>query len=438
MKTVLFLSVAIGISAVAWSQTQLDLHNQAKKIDFSNVSDTHPVQVGTVLPVSCTAGALFFKSNAPAGANLFGCTSANVWSILAGDGSGGVSNASQLAAALDCRAASANGIIYTCNSSGVVAYAAPLTLVFTPNMPSAGAVTLNVNNLGLKSILRADGNGVSAGELAAGIPYLLSFDGLAFRMIAEELESDGTGTITVNRGTMPRTIGVTANTFGQLNGSNQWQGNNDFSAGLMTLPQQTIGGLPPAVGNAGKVFVATDAVSASDCSAGGGAAIALCRSNGVSYSVLGGSGSSPEVMLYKTANQSLACNGAAQLIASYSIPAGALAVGDVVMLEAALDRSGGSTDAGMYVQFGGINFPQSGFSGGGGWVRGAWTVVSSNSEIGSGIALKGLGDTLGGDTYSNSSSVSIANSITVGVGVDSACSAGNIYRVQYFTVRRIR
>jgi hypothetical protein len=271
--------------------------------------------------------------------------------------------------------------------------------------------------------------------LAPGIPYLISFDGLAFRMIGEELESDGTGTITVNRGTMPRTFGVTSNIFGQVTGSNSWLGNNDFSSGLLILPQRTIGSMPPASSNPGKVFVATDAASTFDCSAGGGAAIALCRSNGASYSVLGGS---PETILYKTANQSLACNGTAQLIASYSIPAGTLAVGDVVILEAAMDRPSGSTDSGMYVQFGGVNFPQSTFTGGGGWVRGSWTVASSTSETGSGIALKGLGGALGGDSYSGTSSANIANSITVGAGIDSACLSGNTYRIQYFTVRRIQ
>ena len=43
---------------------------------------------GTALPGSCAVGQIFFKSDAPAGQNFYGCTSANTWSLL-GDGSGG-------------------------------------------------------------------------------------------------------------------------------------------------------------------------------------------------------------------------------------------------------------------------------------------------------------------------------------------------------------
>ena len=45
---------------------------------------TRPVKTGTVLPAQCAAGEMFFKSNAAAGANLYGCVAANTWAVQSG------------------------------------------------------------------------------------------------------------------------------------------------------------------------------------------------------------------------------------------------------------------------------------------------------------------------------------------------------------------
>jgi len=447
MVRLIVVGAALGAASSAWPQTQLDLRNQARNVDFSNASTTRPVKVGTVLPAACASGSLFFKSDAPQGSNLYGCTATNTWSVLTsgsgGSGGSGVSNASELASALACNPASNSGAAYSCTVAGVSSYGIPLTLILTPDVQSAGVATLNVNGLGARAILRPSANGLIGGELTVGSPYLLSFDGVAFRITGEQLESDGTGTITINRSTIPRTIGISPNVFGQLGGSNAWLGNNDFSSGHVVLPQLTVAALPSAGSNAGKVFVVTDGTSASDCTIGGGGAAALCRSTGTGYSALGGSGgsgggTSPETILYKATNITLACTGVAQFITTYTIPAGTMAVGDVVTVEAAMDRPVGTTDSGMYIQFGGVNFPQFGFLGGGSWIRSNWTVVSPTAEVGSGIAMKGIGGAFGGDSYSGTSNANIANPVLVGVGIDSSCTAGNSYRVQYLIVRRIR
>lgn len=76
MKPWLFLSLA---ASLAWAQTRVDLKSQSKNIDFSGATSVKPIPVGTVLPVTCGAGELFFKSNALAGENLFGCVAANTW-----------------------------------------------------------------------------------------------------------------------------------------------------------------------------------------------------------------------------------------------------------------------------------------------------------------------------------------------------------------------
>jgi hypothetical protein len=74
------------LAGFAFGQTQLDLRTQSKSVDFSSSPSTRPVQVGTTLPVSCQTGQLFFKSDAPAGSNLYGCTATNAWSAQSGSG----------------------------------------------------------------------------------------------------------------------------------------------------------------------------------------------------------------------------------------------------------------------------------------------------------------------------------------------------------------
>jgi len=81
----------------AWSQTQIDLQAQSRNVDFSSAATTRPLKSGTALPATCTAGEMFFLTNAAQGSNLYGCATANNWS-LEGGGSGGtpVQSASQL------------------------------------------------------------------------------------------------------------------------------------------------------------------------------------------------------------------------------------------------------------------------------------------------------------------------------------------------------
>jgi hypothetical protein len=74
----------LAASAFADAQTQLDLANQSKNVDFSGAISTKPAKAGTAIPASCTLGEAFFKTNAPAGQNLYGCTSTNTWTLMGG------------------------------------------------------------------------------------------------------------------------------------------------------------------------------------------------------------------------------------------------------------------------------------------------------------------------------------------------------------------
>jgi len=80
------LLVLLGAQSILDAQTLVDLRTQAKSVDFSAAASTKPSQTGTVLPVTCSVGAMFFNIAAPAGRNLFFCTAANVWTQMSGAG----------------------------------------------------------------------------------------------------------------------------------------------------------------------------------------------------------------------------------------------------------------------------------------------------------------------------------------------------------------
>ena len=69
-----------AILASAGGQTRVDLGTQGKNIDFSGVS-TKPFQAGTVLPSTCSVGQTYFKTDASAGQNFYGCTASDVWTV---------------------------------------------------------------------------------------------------------------------------------------------------------------------------------------------------------------------------------------------------------------------------------------------------------------------------------------------------------------------
>jgi len=94
------LSIVVLMAATEFAgaqTTQLDLASQSKNVDFSKFSSTKPAQVGSTIPSACSVGQIFFDSGAAAGQNLYGCTAANLWSLLGVAGSGGgAGTASQL------------------------------------------------------------------------------------------------------------------------------------------------------------------------------------------------------------------------------------------------------------------------------------------------------------------------------------------------------
>lgn len=95
-----------------WGQTLVDLRSQSKNVDFSAASSTRPTQTGTILPAVCQTGALFYKLDATAGQNLYGCTAPNLWTLESSGSSGGGSGTSNQAQ-LDCGVTRTAGNILT-------------------------------------------------------------------------------------------------------------------------------------------------------------------------------------------------------------------------------------------------------------------------------------------------------------------------------------
>lgn len=64
------------------------------------------------------------------------------------------------------------------------AYAVGMTIDFVPSATNTGACTINVNALGAKQILQADGSTPAAGMIVAGRVNTLKYDGTAFRVFS--------------------------------------------------------------------------------------------------------------------------------------------------------------------------------------------------------------------------------------------------------------
>ena len=83
MKRIFLTILLAGGAGTGHAQTRVDLRTQGKSIDFSDAVSTRPAKTGTTLPATCSPGELFFKTNAPEGNNLFGCTGAAQWKQMA-------------------------------------------------------------------------------------------------------------------------------------------------------------------------------------------------------------------------------------------------------------------------------------------------------------------------------------------------------------------
>lgn len=109
MKLLVFLLLAISASGQTLNTTP-NLVNLGA-IDASGASSTKPAKSGNTLPATCSINELFYKSNATAGQNIYGCTATNTWTLQSG---GSVSSVTSPANTLTC---STVGASVTCDTN---------------------------------------------------------------------------------------------------------------------------------------------------------------------------------------------------------------------------------------------------------------------------------------------------------------------------------
>jgi hypothetical protein len=212
----LLLLLALLLAASCFGQTLVDLRTQSKSIDFSALPSTRPVQVGTALPATCQVGQLFFKSDAIAGANLYGCAATNIWSVQSAGTSGGGSGAgASMAAQLgDLQAARTSSNVLTIGAN--CSAAAPCNVHFGGTVFSitAGATaTVSGNSTGMLFAYVA-GNGM----LTVGHNLTVSCNGCAAQSGVTSFPADS----------------VPIATWSVTNGSLDPTGGQDFRAVLGT------------------------------------------------------------------------------------------------------------------------------------------------------------------------------------------------------------
>ncbi|HEX4227080.1 MAG TPA: hypothetical protein VHZ07_00305 [Bryobacteraceae bacterium] len=160
------------LAGQAFGQTMVDLRTQSKSVDFSSKPSTTPAVVGTILPASCVTGQLFFDSATSPGANLFGCTATNTWTLMSSSGSGsgssgsgssGASMASQLG---DLATTLANG---TLTIGAGCSSATPCNVRIgntTYSFKFPGTVSISGSNSGLVFLYIDGGGNLTAGSVA--------------------------------------------------------------------------------------------------------------------------------------------------------------------------------------------------------------------------------------------------------------------------------
>jgi hypothetical protein len=147
---------------MAQSPTKVNLGDQGVNPDFSAMSHTRPMTVGTVLPATCQTGELFFNSGATAGQNLYACTATNTWTLE----SGGSTNGSAIKTALSIADSGSANAYKGCDANSTVP-ADGLLVVLKPAHDNTGASTYNHCAAGAKPVQTAYGGAMLAGSIRA-------------------------------------------------------------------------------------------------------------------------------------------------------------------------------------------------------------------------------------------------------------------------------
>ena len=316
-------------------------------VDFTGAGSTAPVKSGTSAsrPTACTLGQFYFATDAAAGQNLSFCTTTGTpgtWTQMSGGGSStttsGAGSPSGSCTPPAVYIDTTNQLLWFCPATNTWKKPVPDTTVF-PTLAGPNSWTAN-NNLASGQLTATGGvavvdftsaasttparTGTSASRPTAcnqGQVYFATdasagqnlyfctttgTPGTWTQMSGATLATTGAGSPAGNC-TPPAMYVDTSNqllwfcsatntwkkpvpdttVFPTLAGANTWTGYNNVSGGQWRPPESTVGGLPTAATNSGKVFLVTDASAAGSCGTGGGTTRELCRSNGTNYECIG-------------------------------------------------------------------------------------------------------------------------------------------------------
>lgn len=147
-----------------------------------------------------------------------------------------------------CVPASASGLAYTCAPTTPAAALSDLQglpIDFVPDVANTSATpTLAISGLTAKTIVSANGQSLSLGELIPNVHYHLTYNGTALQRVAEQLVAGGSGGIAIDRTTNPPTVDITGVVMTK-GGTNNVTGTINASGGSKTAPFR-IGASDPA------------------------------------------------------------------------------------------------------------------------------------------------------------------------------------------------
>lgn len=170
-------------------------------MDFSGVP-TKPFQTGTVLPTTCSVGATFFKADAAAGQNFYGCTATNVWTVEASGAGTAAGSAANYSAAFTSQTSivipgTAHG--YTTSNLLVQCYDTGSSIII-PSSVSIDSATYDVT-IGFLSahsgrcLVNGGGSGGSGGSGASSVASVFGRTGAILAQTGDYNSSQITGTV---------------------------------------------------------------------------------------------------------------------------------------------------------------------------------------------------------------------------------------------------
>jgi len=210
---VVWLGVLI-FPATGPAQTSIDLRTQSKSVDFGEAISTRPMKTGTSLPANCGVGDMFFKSDGPAGSNVYGCTATDTWSLIGGGTGGGDvvgpgtsldgalaiysgTSGNLIAEAAGCSWSNTAGGQITCVGGFRSGDGTQESMVVLPELSSNGANDFRIVGAGG---MAADGCIVvsgqpEAGEVLQGTGVTQPIDGKTCRIMEWAAAGSGGGTV---------------------------------------------------------------------------------------------------------------------------------------------------------------------------------------------------------------------------------------------------